>query len=146
MMLSHDFREPGRPSCSDRRSNHDRSRRAASRFLADNSPRLAHNTAHRKIAGRVSCHSPLRISCGASQCEAEYGIGWVEEIGRGGAEVVSAIGIVPIPLYLLRWNANVLAVFSAFCVDVAVNELDFSRIAVRLIATANGRIIGHVPF
>ena len=59
--------------------------------------------------------------------------------------MVSAIRIVPIPLYLLRWNENVLPVFSAFCVDVAANGLDFSRVAVRLIATAQGRIIGHVP-
>ena len=59
--------------------------------------------------------------------------------------MISAIGIVPVPLYLLRRNGNVLPVFSAFGVDVAVNVLDFSRVAVRLIATANGRIIGHVP-
>jgi len=60
--------------------------------------------------------------------------------------VISAIGIIPIPLYLFRWHGNVLSVLSAFCVDLAVNVLDFSRIAVRLIATANRRIIGHVPF
>jgi hypothetical protein len=60
--------------------------------------------------------------------------------------VISAIGIIPIPLYLFGWHGNVLSVFSALCVDLAVNVLDFSRIAVRLIATANGRIIGHVPF
>src|SRR5229473_1436235 len=70
-MLAHDFREPGWRFCSDRRSNHDHSRRAGFRFLADSSPRLAHSTAHRKFAGRASCHSPIRISCGASQCEAE---------------------------------------------------------------------------
>ena len=59
--------------------------------------------------------------------------------------MVSAIGIVPVPLYLFRWNGNVLAVFSASCVDVAVNELDFSGIAVRFVATAKGRIVGHAP-
>jgi hypothetical protein len=59
--------------------------------------------------------------------------------------VVSAIGIVPVPLYLFRRNGYVLPVFSAFCVDVAVNVLDFSRVAVRLVATANGRIVGHAP-
>jgi hypothetical protein len=64
-MLLHDFREPGRPFCSDRRSNYDRSRGAVSRFLADRPPRLAHSRAHRKIAGRASCHSLKRISCGA---------------------------------------------------------------------------------
>ena len=59
--------------------------------------------------------------------------------------MIPAIGIVPVALYLLRWNGNVLAVLSTFCVDVAVNILDFSRVAVRLVATANGRIVGHVP-
>src|SRR5450755_2029262 len=42
-------------------------------------------------------------------------------------------------------NGNEFSVFSTFCVDVAVNVLDFSRVAVRLIATADGRIIGNVP-
>jgi hypothetical protein len=59
--------------------------------------------------------------------------------------VVSAIGIVPVPLYLLSWNGNVFSVFSTFCVNVAVYVLDLSRVAVRLIATANGGIIRHVP-
>jgi hypothetical protein len=60
--------------------------------------------------------------------------------------VVSAIGIVPVPLYLLRWNGDVLSVLPAFGVEVAVKVLDFSRVAVRLIATAQRRIVGHVPF
>jgi hypothetical protein len=59
--------------------------------------------------------------------------------------VVSAVGIVSIPFYLLRWNMNVLSVFSAFCIDVAIKVLDLGRIAVRFIATTGGRIIGHVP-
>ena len=146
MMLLRDFREPAQPFCSDRRSNYDRNRGAVSRFLADSSPRLAHSTAHRKIAGRASCHSPIRISYGIPQCKAVDGIGWVEAHGgRGRAEVVSAIGIVSVPLYLLRWNGNVLPVLSALRVKLAIDILDFSRVAVRLIATANGRIVGHVP-
>ena len=84
-------------------------------------------------------------SRGASQCEAEHRIGRIEGIRRGCAEVVSAIGIVPVPLYLCRRNGNVLSVLPAFCVDIAVKVLDFSRVAVRLIATASGRIIRHVP-
>ena len=60
--------------------------------------------------------------------------------------MIPAIGIVPVALYLFGRNGNVLAVLSASCVDVAVNVLDFSRVAVRLVATANGRIVGHVPF
>ena len=59
--------------------------------------------------------------------------------------MISAIWIVSVPLYLFRWNGNVLSVFSAFCVDVAVDVLDFGRVAVRVIATADGRIVGHVP-
>jgi len=59
--------------------------------------------------------------------------------------VVSAVGVVPVALHLLRRNGDVFPVFSALCVEVAVNVPDFSRVAVRLIATANGRIIGHVP-
>ena len=59
--------------------------------------------------------------------------------------MISAIWIVSVPLYLPRWNGNVLSVFSAFCVDVAVDVLDFGRVAVRVIATADGRIVGHVP-
>ena len=59
--------------------------------------------------------------------------------------MVSAIGIVPIPLYLSRWYEKVLPVLSTFCVDISVDIFDFSRIAVRVIATAGGRIIGHAP-
>lgn len=59
--------------------------------------------------------------------------------------MVSAIGIVPVPLDLLSWNGNVLPVFPAFCVDVAVDIFDFSRVAVRLVATADGGVVGHVP-
>ena len=59
--------------------------------------------------------------------------------------MVSAVGIVPIVFYLLRWNKNVLPVFSAFCVDAAVHVFDFGRVAIRLVATAKGRIVGHVP-
>src|SRR5882757_10184479 len=128
-----------------RRSSYHHSRRSASRFPADSSPRSAYSTAHRKIAGRASCHSPIRISCRTPQCKAVDGIGWVVDAGRGRAEMVSAIGIVPVPLYLLRWNGNVLPVLSALRVKFAVDILDFSRVAVRLIATANGRIVGHVP-
>jgi len=46
---------------------------------------------------------------------------------------------VPVPLYLLKWNWNVLPVLSALRVKFAVDILDFSRVAVRLIATANGK-------
>lgn len=69
----------------------------------------------------------------------------MEDIRRWSAEVISAIEIVPVSLYLFRRNANVPSVFSAFCVDVPVNVLDFGRVAIRIIAAADGRIATHVP-
>jgi hypothetical protein len=59
--------------------------------------------------------------------------------------VISPIGIVPIPLYLLRRNENVFPIFPAPCIDFAVYILDVGRIAVRVIATAEGRVVGHMP-
>ena len=59
--------------------------------------------------------------------------------------MISAIGIVSIPLDLFGGNENVLSVFSALCVDVAIDVLDFGRIAVRIVATAGVRMIGHMP-
>ena len=59
--------------------------------------------------------------------------------------MVSAIGIVSLQFELFRWNKNVLSVLSAPRVDSAVIEFDVSRIAVRIIATAKGGIIRHVP-
>jgi hypothetical protein len=69
----------------------------------------------------------------------------VKGVGRGSAEVISAIRIVSVPFYLFRWNDNEFSVLSAFCVDRAVNVFDFSRVAVRIIATAGRWIVGHVP-
>src|SRR6266849_948345 len=116
-----------------------------SRFPAGSLLRSAHRTTHRTLVGGATSHSPVQISCGASQCEAEHGVGGVEHVGRGSAEVISAIRIVSVPLDLFLWNGNEFSVLSAFCVDVAVDVLDFSRIAVRIIATAHGWIVGHVP-
>jgi hypothetical protein len=59
--------------------------------------------------------------------------------------MVSAVRVISIPLDLLRWNGNVLSILSALCVDVSVDVSDFGRIAVRVIAAANGRMIGHAP-
>lgn len=72
MMPSHDLGVQGRELCSDRHSICDCSRRAAPRYLVDSSPRLTRSTAHRTIACGVSCHSPRRISCGASLCEEHH--------------------------------------------------------------------------
>ena len=69
----------------------------------------------------------------------------MEDIWRGSTEVISAIGVVSVLLDLFRRDRNVLSVFSALCVDVAVDVLDFGRIAVGIIATANGGMVGHMP-
>jgi hypothetical protein len=59
--------------------------------------------------------------------------------------VISAIRIVSIPLDFFRRNEDVFSVFSALGVDVAIDVLDFGRITVRIIATANRRMVGHMP-
>jgi hypothetical protein len=59
--------------------------------------------------------------------------------------MVPSIGTIPIPLNLLRWNKNVLSVFSAFCVNLAANGFDFSRVAVRVVTTAGRGVVGHMP-
>jgi hypothetical protein len=59
--------------------------------------------------------------------------------------MVSAIGIVSLPFELFRWNKNVLSVLSAPRVDSVIIEFNISRIAVRIVATAEGGIIRHVP-
>jgi hypothetical protein len=59
--------------------------------------------------------------------------------------MVSAIGIVSLPFELFRWNKNVLSVLSAPRVDPAIIEFDVGGIAVRIIATAEGGIIRHMP-
>ena len=68
------------------------------------------------------------------------------DAGRRGAQVVSAVGTVPVPVHLLRWNRNVPSVLPTLRVDVAINILDLSRIAVRVVATTNGRVIRHAPY
>src|SRR5262249_51782077 len=69
----------------------------------------------------------------------------MEAVRRWSAEVVSAIGIIPIALDLLWRDENVLPVFPAPRVDIAADVLDFSRIAVRIIAAAGAGIIWHGP-
>jgi hypothetical protein len=59
--------------------------------------------------------------------------------------VVSAIRIVSIALDLLWWNGNVLSILSAFCIDIPADVFDLSRIAVRVVAATDGRMIGHAP-
>jgi hypothetical protein len=59
--------------------------------------------------------------------------------------MVSTVWIVPIPLDLFRRNENVFSILSPFGKDVAVDVPDLGWIAVRIIATASVRMIGHMP-
>ena len=59
--------------------------------------------------------------------------------------MVSAVRIVPIALYLLWRNQNVLPVLPAPRVHAAADVLDFSRVAIRFVAATAGGIIRHVP-
>jgi hypothetical protein len=59
--------------------------------------------------------------------------------------VISAVRIVSVSLDFFRWNENVFSIFSTLGVDVAIDVLDFGRIAVCIIATAGRRMVGHVP-
>ena len=59
--------------------------------------------------------------------------------------MISAIGIVPIALYLLWRDQNVLPVLPAPRMDIAADVLDFGWIAIRIVAAAPGRIVRHVP-
>jgi hypothetical protein len=90
--------------------------------------------------------SPTRISRGASQREAVDGIdGVLREARRWSAKVIAAVGIIPVPLYFLGRNENVFPVLPALRIDRAVDRFDFGRVAVRIVATAERRIIRHVP-
>ncbi|MGD0849911.1 hypothetical protein [Bradyrhizobium sp.] len=59
--------------------------------------------------------------------------------------MISSVRIVPVPLDFFRRNENVFSSFSALGVDVAVRVFYFGRIAVRTIATASRRMVGHMP-
>ena len=59
--------------------------------------------------------------------------------------MIAAVGIIPVPLYFLGRNENVFPVLPALRIDLAVDRFDFGRVAVRIVATAERRIIRHVP-
>jgi hypothetical protein len=59
--------------------------------------------------------------------------------------VIAAVGIIPVPLYFLGRNENVFPVLPALRIDLAVDRFDFGRVAVRIVATAERRIIRHMP-
>jgi hypothetical protein len=59
--------------------------------------------------------------------------------------VIAAVGIIPVPLYFLGRNENVFPVLPASRIDLAVGGFDFGRVAVRIVAAAERRIVGHVP-
>jgi len=59
--------------------------------------------------------------------------------------MVSAIRIIPVSLHFLRRDQNVSSVLPAPRIDLAVDVLDLSRVAIGTVAATEGRIVRHVP-
>ncbi|MGY3610863.1 MULTISPECIES: hypothetical protein [unclassified Bradyrhizobium] len=59
--------------------------------------------------------------------------------------MVSAVGIIPVALSLLRRNENVFPILPALRIDLAVDRFDFGRVAIGTVAAAERRVIRHVP-
>src|SRR5215510_8693334 len=99
-------------------------------FMAE-ADRFGCSTRRGRLSGTPPCRSPRKLSCGTSQGETVDVICRVGAARRWSAKVISAVGAVAIPLYLLRWNEDVLPVLSAPCVDFPANVPDLGRVAVR---------------
>src|SRR5262245_16085491 len=108
--------------------------------------RLRHQQrAHRQAgvyAGRILHYDEFHIPP-PNEKQNTASVGW-KLFRWWSAEVVSAIGIIPIALNLPWRDEDVLAVFPAPRVDIAVDVLDFDRVAIRIIAAAARGIIRHV--
>src|SRR5215468_7015074 len=111
-------------------------------FMAE-ADRFGCSTRRGKLSETPPCRSPRELSCGTSQGETVDVIRRVGAARRRSAKVISAVGAVAVPLYLLRRNENVLPVLSAPCVDFPVYVPDVGRVAVRVVATAKVRFVGH---
>src|SRR5216683_3663061 len=86
------------------------------------------------------------VSCPASERKAEHGVGWATRRGRRGhTHMVSAIGAVPITLHLLPWNGDVFSIVAPSSEPLSIFEDGFCWIAIRLVATALRRLVGHEP-
>jgi hypothetical protein len=59
--------------------------------------------------------------------------------------MVAAVGIISVSLHLLGWDEDVLSVFPASRVDFAVDVSHLGRVAIRVVAAAEHRIVGHMP-
>jgi hypothetical protein len=59
--------------------------------------------------------------------------------------MILAVGIIPVPLHLLRRDQDVFAVFPAPRKDLAVLVPDLGRVAVCAVAAAELRIVRHMP-
>jgi hypothetical protein len=59
--------------------------------------------------------------------------------------MIPAVGIIPVPLHLLRRYQDVFAVFPAPRKDLAVLVPDLGRIAVCAVAAAELRTVRHMP-
>jgi len=59
--------------------------------------------------------------------------------------MVATVGIVPVSLDFLDRDQDVFPVLPAPRVDLAVDVADLGRVAIRAVAAAQHRIVGHVP-
>lgn len=59
--------------------------------------------------------------------------------------MIPTVGIIPVSLHFLRWDQNVSPVLPAPCIEPAILVPDLGRVAVGAIATAERRIVRHMP-
>jgi hypothetical protein len=59
--------------------------------------------------------------------------------------MVSAVGVVPITLHLLPRNGDVFSILASASEPLSIFEGSFCWIAVRRVATALRRLVGHEP-
>ena len=64
---------------------------------------------------------------------------------RRRADMVAAVGIVPVALDLLGRDQDVFPVFPAPGVDLAFDVAYLGRVAIRIVAAAQNRIVRHAP-
>src|SRR5262245_52780609 len=119
------FRMTARRLCSDASSKRECSRRDALPALARNPPRSDRSKMRKRSAGGVLCRSPGQISYAASQRKAEHRFVWECAVRWGSTQMVSAIGVITVVLYLLRRNQNVFSILPAPRIDITADVLDF---------------------
>ena len=144
-MMLFDFRSAEWHFGSEMRNNPDRNSKVGFQALSGSLHRSARNTSRRRIADREFCRSPARTSCGTSQCKTKHCVGRAVRPGRRGAQVISTIGIISIPLDCFWRDKYIFPVLSPLRVEALANVLDFRWVTVRFVAAAGAWVIWHAP-